>query len=50
MDGPRSRARKYFAPDRLDVGLYAVWNIEHRSFVNAFRGEIVVEAMLADAA
>lgn len=35
MEGPLSRARRYFAPVRAEVGLYEVPNIEHRSCMRA---------------
>jgi hypothetical protein len=45
MDGPRRRALRYFAPVLILLGLYDVWNIEHRRRVNAARRAGAIVAM-----
>lgn len=46
MDGPRRRARRYFAPVRIDVGLYEVWNTVQRVLTRAASLEGAMDAML----
>ena len=45
MDGPRRRARRYFAPVLTDVGLYEVWKTVQRVLTRAASLEGVMDAM-----
>ena len=46
MDGPRRRARRYFAPVLTDVGLYDVWKTVQRVLTRAASLEGAMDAML----
>jgi len=46
MDGPRRRARRYFAPVLTDVGLYEVWKTVQRVLTRAASLEGATDAML----
>jgi len=46
MDGPRRRARRYFAPVLADVGLYEVWKTVQRVLMRAASLEEAMDAML----
>jgi len=45
MDGPRIRARRYFAPVLTDVGLYDVWKTVQRVLTRAASLEGAMDAM-----
>ena len=47
MEGPRKRARRYFAPVLTDVGLYEVWKTAQRVFTRAASLEGAMDAMVA---
>jgi len=46
MDGPRRRARRYFAPVLTDVGLYEAWKTVQRVLTRAASLEGATDAML----